>query len=50
MRSPIDERGHNGDESGVQIVSNAKATVVVVPRERFSLARRSLESLIEHTR
>ena len=30
-------------------MSNAKATVVVVPRERFSVARRSLESLIEHT-
>lgn len=29
--------------------NNAKVTVVVVPRERFSLARRSLENLIENT-
>lgn len=30
-------------------MNDAKVTVVVVPRERFSLARRSLESLIENT-
>ena len=30
-------------------MNNAKVTVVVVPRERFSVARRSLESLIANT-
>jgi len=30
-------------------VNNTKATVVVVPRERFSVTRRSLESLLENT-
>lgn len=30
-------------------MSEAKATIVVVPRERFSLTRRSLESIIDHT-
>jgi len=30
-------------------MNDAKATIVVVPRERFSIAKRSLESLIENT-
>jgi len=31
------------------IANNAEVTVVVVPRERFSIARRSLDSLIENS-